>query len=439
MDKRTSSRFRFSVVLGVVAASLAALAPRAARAGEAAAGRERGRVTFTRDIAPILFQRCASCHRPGEVAPFPLLSYRDAGKRARLIKTVTTERSMPPWKAEGELGHFSNDRRLTDEEIALLARWVDEGAPEGDPADLPAPPRFTPGWQLGEPDMIVKMGEPYELVAEGPDVYRCFVIPVKVPRGKYVKAIEYRAGNRRIVHHAVHALMPHKQAMARLAKGDGKSFGSGLAPPGQLMPGPLAFWTPGMMPRALPEGFAAEWPEGADLVLQLHLHPSGKPETEQSSIGFHLTDEKPRGRLRLMVLSNSKVDIPPDAPNHLVTASKTIADDVAVFGVFPHMHLIGRTVHVTARLPDGTSRPIIDIDDWNFNWQYYYQFSTPLRLPAGTRLEGRWTYDNSSGNPANPSRPPRRVTYGEQTTNEMAILTLDLMPVERSDKPAGDR
>jgi hypothetical protein len=140
-----------------------------------------------------------------------------------------------------------------------------------------------------------------------------------------------------------------------------------------------------------------------------------------------------------MVLSNSKVDIPPDAPNHLVTASKTIADDVAVFGVFPHMHLIGRTVHVTARLPDGTSRPIIDIDDWNFNWQYYYQFSTPLRLPAGTRLEGRWTYDNSSGNPANPSRPPRRVTYGEQTTNEMAILTLDLMPVERSDKPAGDR
>lgn len=401
--------------------------------------RAEGVVTFNKDVAPLLFQRCATCHRPGEVAPFPLLGYRDASKRAELIRAVTAGRSMPPWKVEPGSGHFADDRRLTDDQVALIARWVEDGAPEGDPADLPPLPRFAAGWQLGEPDMVVTMDEPYTLVAEGPDVYRCFVIPNPVPAGKYLRAVEYRPGNRRIVHHAVIATLPRRTARAKLAAGDGKSFASGLALPGRLLPGPLAFWTPGMEPRPLPEGLAAELPEGDDLILQLHLHPSGKPETEQTSIGLHFSDQKPSGRLKLMILSNNKIDIPPGEADHAVSASTTIREPVKVHGIFPHMHLIGRTVRVTATLPDGTTEPLIAIGDWDFNWQLYYQYAAPLRLPAGTRLEGRWTYDNSVANPANPSRPPRRVTYGEQTVNEMAILVLDVTPDAQAAPEVGTR
>lgn len=387
-----------------------------------------GSVTFNKDVAPLVFQHCSTCHRPGEVAPFSLLSYRDTSKRAKLIRSVVEDRVMPPWKAEPGIGHFSDDRRLTDEQVATFIRWIEAGTPEGDPADLPAPPKFVTGWKFGEPDLVVKMTEPYELAAEGPDLYRCFVIPMKVPAGKYLEAVEYRPGNRRIVHHAVLTTLPERVAQAKLDEADGKSFASGLAPPGQLLPGQLAFWTPGMEPRPLPDGFAAEFPNQSALVLQLHLHPSGKPETEQSSIGFHFTDQKPKGRLRLVLLNNSQIDIPAGEAKHVVKVSKTLPGPVDVYGLFPHMHLIGRSVKVTAALPDGTTKPLISINDWDFNWQNYYQYQTPVSLPAGTKLEGTWTFDNSADNPANPSHPPTRVTYGEQTTNEMAILMLDIIP-----------
>ena len=248
--------------------------------------------------------------------------------------------------------------------------------------------------------------------------------------------MEYRPGNRRIVHHAVLTTLPHQAAQAKLASGDGKSFGSGLAPPGQPLPGPLGIWTPGKQPRPLPEGYAAAWPKGADLVLQLHLHPSGKPETEQSSIGLHFTDEKPQGRVRMMVLSNNRVDIRAGASSHTIEASTTLKQPTEIFGIFPHMHLIGRTVKLTATLPDGSIEPLLSIGDWDFNWQNYYQYASPVRLPAGTRLDGRWTYDNSEANPANPNDPPKRVTFGEQTANEMAIAIIDIIPPAGAPEPA---
>jgi mono/diheme cytochrome c family protein len=415
-------------VITLVFLALGCLA-REAGAGDAAS------VTFNKDIAPLVFKRCTPCHRPGEVAPFPLLDYQQVSKRAKLIKEVTSTRIMPPWKAEPGAGHFADERRLTDDQVATIARWVDAGTPEGDKTDLPIAPKFVDGWQLGEPDMVVKMPEPYPLAADGPDVYRCFVIPLEVPAGKYLEAVEYRAGNRRVVHHAVLSTLPHPTALKKLAEGDGKSFGSGLAPPGQLLPGPLAFWTPGMESRPLPDGFAAAWPDRADLILQLHLHPSGKPETEQSSIGLHFTDKKPRARLRLMVLNNDDIDIAPGEANHVVEAVKTLPAAVEVYGIFPHMHLIGRTVKVTAKLPDGTAIPLISIGDWDFHWQSYYQYTTPVKLPAGTRLEGRFTYDNSAANPANPSKPPKRATYGEQTVDEMAIVVLDVLPAAKPPAP----
>lgn len=395
-------------------------------AGTAPAG-ESAEVTFNKDVAPILFRRCAGCHRPGEVAPFSLLGYRDAAKRAAHLAEATASRQMPPWKAEPGAGSFADERRLTDDEIALIRRWADSGAVEGDPADLPPAPRFTEGWQLGEPDLVLKMAEPYTLTGSGADEYRCFVLPIQVPPGKYIKAIEYRPGNRKIVHHAVISALPHDQAVAKLAEGDGKSFLSGLAPPGRLLSGPLSIWTPGMDPHRLPADLAASWPEKTDLVLQLHLHPSGKPEVEQSVLGIHLTDEKPAARLQMSVFSSNKIDIAPGQSDHEVRVSKTLNAPANIFGIFPHMHLIGRTVWAEATLPDATKIPLISIAHWDFNWQYYYRYAEPVRLPAGTKIDVRWTYDNSAANPANPSNPPRRVTYGEQTVDEMAFLVFDMI------------
>lgn len=388
---------------------------------------EPRKVTFNRDIAPILFNNCAGCHRPGEVAPFSLLSYRDAAKRSGLIAELTGNRTMPPWKAEHAAVPFAGERRLSEDQIALIQRWSETGAVEGDPADRPAVPRFTNGWQLGEPDMVVKMPEPYRLAASGPDEYRCFVLPIQIPEGKYIRSIEYRPGNRKIVHHAVFTSMPHKMAAARLAEGDGKSFLSGLAPPGRILSGPLSIWTPGMEPALLPDDLAARWPAGTDLVLQLHLHPSGKPEAEQSVLGFHLTDKRPRAGLQIMVLSSSEIDIPPDESDYEIRASKMLLDEADVFGIFPHMHLVGHSVRAEATLPDGAKMPLISIADWDFNWQNYYRYKSPLHLPAGTMIDVCWSYDNSDANPGNPSRPPRRVTYGEQTTDEMAFLVFDVI------------
>ena len=433
----SSVRPKFALALALAVTAGSATCSAAALPEKTSGGGAEATVTFNRDIAPLVFERCAGCHRPGEVAPFSLLGYRDASKRAKLIRSVTGERTMPPWKAEPGIGHFVDDRRLSDDQVALIARWVDAGAPEGDPSDLPPVPQFTTGWQIGEPDMVVTMPEPYSLVAEGRDEYRCFVIPLKLPEGKYLTAVEYRPGNRRIVHHAVLTSLPHQAALTKLAAGDGKSFASGLAPPGQLLPGPLGIWTPGKQPRELPDHLAATWPDGADLVLQLHLHPSGKPETEQSTIGLHLTDVKPTGRVNMVFLSNNRVDIPPGAVDHVIEASRTLKQPAELHGIFPHMHLIGRTVKVTAILPDGTREPLLSIGDWDFNWQHYYEYASPVRLPAGTRLEGRWTYDNSEANAANPNRQdPKRVNFGEQTENEMAIAIFDMIPVAAGTQPA---
>jgi hypothetical protein len=396
--------------------------------GSLAGASEGPAVTFNKDIAPLVFRSCTPCHRPGEVAPFSLLNYAQASKRAKLIRDVVAERTMPPWKADGNSPHFADERKLTDAEVATITSWVEAGTPEGDPSDLPAAPQFATGWQLGDPDMIIKMPEAYSLSADGPDLYRCFVIPVQIPAGKYLKSVEFRPGNRKIVHHAVLTQLPHAMSEKKLKEGDGKSFASGLTPPGMLLPGQLAFWTPGMMPRELPEGLAAEWQRGVDLVLQLHLHPSGKPETEQSSIGFHFTEKKPTSRLRMVALSNDKLDIPAGQSDFPVDATRTIREAVDLYGIFPHMHLIGKSVNVNAKLPDGKTIPLININAWDFNWQNYYQYSKPIRLPAGTRLEGHFIFNNSAANPANPSTPPKRVTFGEQTADEMALVLMDVLP-----------
>jgi mono/diheme cytochrome c family protein len=411
------------------AVSLAGDDPCFAQGEPVASAVQAGRVTFSKDIAPILFRHCAECHRPGDVAPFSLLGYADARKRATMIQAVTSERLKPPWKSVEGHGSFVGERRLSAEEVDRIARWVERGKPEGDPKDLPAPPRFKGGWKLGQPDIVVTMPEAYEVPAEGRDIDRNFVFKPDIPEGRYIRAVEYRPSNRQVVHHATLTI----DATGRARKRDEADPVPGLdgagSPTGQLLPGRMATWTPGRDALPLPDGLSMPWKPAADFILQLHLHPSGKPEVERSSVGFYLTDQPPRRSMMDLILIDMKIDIPPGEPSYRTRAELAVPIDVQVLGTFPHMHLIGREIKLTAYPPGGEPVSLLRIDDWDFNWQTYYQYAASVTLAAGTRIVMEAVHDNSADNIRNPSRPPKRVTWGEQTADEMSLAFLQVMPV----------
>jgi mono/diheme cytochrome c family protein len=384
-------------------------------------------VTFNKHIAPIVFGQCATCHRPGEVAPFSLLTYQDVKKRAEQIRDVTASRYMPPWKSVPGHGKFVAERRLSDEQLSQIDRWFRGGMPEGDAADLPPTPKFAEGWLLGKPDLVISMPEAYHVPADGNDIYRNFVIPAPQLAGKLIKAIEFHPGNRRVVHHAVLATDLTGGARKLDAEDPGLGF-TRFNVPGQLLPGGLAIWVPGIDPPTLPSGFSMPWPKNADFIVQLHLHPSGKPETEQSNIGFYFTDEPPQRSMIDLVLIQKKIDIPPGEKAYQTHDELTLPVDMRAYGIFPHMHLLGKEVKITATAPDGTVTPLLWIDDWDFNWQSLYQYAEPVLLVSGTKIAMQCIHDNSADNPRNPSTPPRRVTWGEQTTDEMSVAIVQLVP-----------
>lgn len=422
--------YRLLPLLGVLA-----LFPAGARAVETAvAGPAKAAVTFNKDIAPVIFEHCAACHRPGEVAPFSLLTFRDVKKKVRQITQMTESRQMPPWKAVPGHFEFQGERRLSDAQIALFSRWAQDGTPEGDARDLPPAPKFISGWQLGEPDLVVVMPKAYEVPAEGRDIYRNFVIPVEIPAGKFIRAVEYRPGNRRVVHHAGLAF----DAARKFRELDGKDGAPGftqISLPGQLFPGASGFWVPGKETRPLPDGVTFAWPKGADFLLQLHLHPDGKPETERSTIGFYFTTERPRRSLGGMMLLAGGINIPPGEKAYHCHVESVMKTDGELYGLFPHMHLIGKEVKVTALLPDGSKQSLLQIDAWDFNWQSFYEYAKPVFLPAGTKVMLDTTHDNSAENPANPNHPPRQVVAGEQTTNEMSAVLIEYFPKNTAGRP----
>jgi hypothetical protein len=389
--------------------------------------------TFSHDIAPIIWNNCAACHHKGEVAPFSLTSYRDVAKRAKQIAEITTSRTMPPWHAEPGYGDFQHERRLTDEQIKLLADWAAAGAPEGDAKETPALPKFPEGWALGEPDLVVKMPEPYTLRAERPDVFRCFVVPLDVPAGKYVRAVEYRPANRKITHHAL-LFLDTTGAARRLDDADPGPGYSRMGGVGFLPSGGLGGWAPGAPPHRFPEHAARKIAPGTDLVIQTHFHPSGKVETEQASVGIYLTDEAPtRTAVTLPLGLRSNIDIPPGVKDYTWSDAFTLPISVEVPGLSPHAHYLCRDMKVWATLPSGERKWLIWIKDWDFDWQGQYLYKEPLKLPAGSKVEMVYTYDNSADNPRNPSNPPRRVRRGEQTTDEMGITFISMMPESRAD------
>jgi hypothetical protein len=378
--------------------------------------------TFNTDIAPILYEHCATCHRPGQVAPFPLLDYQDAAKRAGLIATVTAKRLMPPWKAEAGYGHFRDERRLSDQQISLIQHWAENGAPEGDPQTKPSPPEFASGFRAGKPDAVITVAEAFHIPADGPDIVQCFVVPLGFDAERYVKTVEFQPGNPRVVHHALFFLDASGEARrldAATPEPGYPCFGSPRFAPS----GALGGWAPGATPQPLSDGMALPIRKGADLVIQTHYHPSGKPETDQSSMGLTFT-EHPRRGLAHMVVGKRRIDLSPGDSHQVVTDWMEAPQDIELVNIAPHAHLLCKEMKVDARLPDGTTKPLIWIKDWDFNWQGEYRYVEPMKLPKGTRIELQYAYDNSSGNPRNPSSPPRRVTYGEQTTDEMALLFL---------------
>ena len=424
-----------AVPLTVAAATLAgvhAASPEQAVRGASATATAP---TFNKDVAPILYENCATCHRPGEVAPFALLTFQDAAKRAPLIAAVTSARQMPPWKAEPGHGTFLNERRLTDAQIATLRAWSDAGAPEGDAKDKPALPHFPEGWQAGEPDQVVTMGSAFSLAADGQDQFRCFVLPLNLDHDVNISGFEFRPGNRRVVHHAI-IYIDSTGAGRRLAaqsKGDGYRCvgGPGFSASG----GALGGWAPGADPRRPEPETALAVPRNSDLVVQTHYHPTGKAEQDRSSLGLHYSEPATRGRVG-MVLVNRRLYIKPGDPKYVVEASAVVPQDVDLVGITPHAHWLATDMKVDARLPDGTTTPLIWIKDWDFNWQGQYRYAKPVHLPKGTRLEMRYVYDNSENNPHNPASPPKTVTWGEETNDEMALAFLEFVLPSPKDVPA---
>ena len=392
--------------------------------------------TFNKDIAPILYQNCAICHRPGEVAPFSLLTYQDAAKRARLIATVTERRYMPPWKAEPGYGTFANERRLTDAQIALLQEWAEAGAPEGDSTEKPVRPLFADGWQGGKPDRVLTLASKYALPADGPDQFRCFVLPLNLDQDVYVGSVEFRPDNRRIVHHALVFVDLNGTARRRAASANGSysCFGG----PGVPGVGLIGGWTPGSIPLARSDDFSRPIPRGADVVVQIHYHPSGKPELDQSSLGLTFSGPPNRGLTAALVLG-PHIDIPPGDSHYVVKGQVVLPRDVELAAIAPHAHYLCKDMKVTAHLPDGSSVPLIWIRDWDFNWQGTYRYEKPIALPKDTRVDLEYTFDNSENNPRNPAHPPVRVRWGEQTTDEMALAFLAIVLPSPEDARAFER
>ncbi|MBS0207973.1 MAG: ascorbate-dependent monooxygenase [Planctomycetes bacterium] len=384
-------------------------------------------ITYAQHVAPILWSNCAGCHRPGEVGPFSLLKYEDAAKRADFLASITAERRMPPWKAAEGFGEFKDEHRLTPQEIDLIGRWAAAGAPEGNPTDLPEPPKFVDGWQLGEPDLVLEMKEEFTVPADGRDIYQCFVIPIPIDENKTVAAVEFRPGNRRVVHHGILYLDSNGAARAKDDKEPGQGYRS-FGGPGILPTGGLGGWAPGVTTRKLPEGVGKYLRKGCDLVMQIHYHPSGKVEQDRSRVGIYFAKTEAKLLLGGLSIVSRGLNIPPGADKHRVTAKcEPLPVDIKALAVYPHMHLLGRQMKVYAETPDGKQLPMVWVKDWDFNWQGSYVFAQPQRLPKGSVIHVEAEYDNSESNPHNPNSPPKLVTWGEETTDEMCLLTCVLV------------
>jgi Flp pilus assembly protein TadD len=390
--------------------------------------------TFSKDIAPIVFEACVSCHRADGPGPFPLTTYDEVRRRATQIAKVTASRFMPPWKVEPGVSHFVGQRLLTDREIALIDQWAKNGAPQGDPTEAPAVPKFADGWLLGKPDLIVTPEAAYSLPAQDSDAFRIFAIRIPVARRTYVTGIEFHPGNARVVHHA-NIRIDRTTATRRLDDADPLPGYDGLMPRSAEYPdGHFLGWTPGQIAPLVQPELAWTLEPGSDLVVQLHLQPSGAVEDVRPEIGLYFTDRTPSKTPTILRLGSQGIDIPPGEPHYVIRDSYVLPVDVQLLAIQPHAHYRARQIRGLATFPDGTSRVVMQIKDWDFRWQHVYREERPLPLPKGTRLSMEYTYDNSSTNIRNPELPPARVFWGQRSRDEMGDLWFQLLASNETDR-----
>jgi Flp pilus assembly protein TadD/mono/diheme cytochrome c family protein len=406
--------------------------PKEPQAQKAAHQAEGGSVTFARDVAPILYRHCATCHRPDGAAPFSLLTYEDARRRGSQMATVTGSRYMPPWKPEPGFGDFAGERRLSDAEIATIDRWVKGGQAEGSPAELPPLPRWSAGWQLGTPDLIVPLPE-FTLRADGADVFRNFVVAVPGSATRYVRGFEFRPGGRG-VHHANIRLDPTPASRALDEADPAPGYEGAVLHSADYPDGHFLGWTPGQATPLATSDLAWRLAAGDDLVVQLHLQPTGKPEVIQPSIALYFSSEPPSRAPAILRLGRQNLDIAPGDAAYRVTDSYVLPVDAEIRAIQPHAHYRARRVSAWAAVPGGGRRPLIVINNWDFNWQDQYRYNTPFWVPAGTKLEMEYEFDNSDANPRNPTHPPGRVSWGWRSSDEMADVWIQVMTRSEADR-----
>ena len=419
-------------VHAAVLAVLAVAGARGAAAQTAPAAADTAPVTFNQHIAPILHGHCAQCHRPGGAGPFALLTFADASRRAAQLAAVTRSGFMPPWKADGHPGEFVAQPRLTTEQVAAIARWA--AAPVEGPGRPPAPPRWPEGWYLGEPDLVVTLPDGYTLPGEPSDVFRIFAVPLPVTGTRYVRGIEFHPGNGRVVHHA-NIRVDRSDGSRRLDAADPTPGYDGLlARSAEYPDGHFLGWTPGQIAPLVDADLAWRLDPGTDLVVQLHMQPSGKPETVRPSIAFFFSDAPPTRTPSILRLGSQGIDIPAGEAAYVVEDRYTLPVDATLLAVQPHAHYRAADVTGTATLPDGSTRTLIHIGAWDFRWQHVYRYTQPVRLPRGTTVAMRYVYDNSAGNPRNPQVPTQRVRWGQRSFDEMGDLWFQLATDSDADR-----
>jgi hypothetical protein len=421
-----------------------------------------GDVTFSRDVAPILYKRCVTCHRPGDIAPMSLLTYKDARPWAAAIKEAVLSRKMPPWKADPHFGKWTNDPSLTPDELRTITAWVDGGKVEGDPKLMPAAPQFPEGWKIGKPDQILAIPE-QKLEGKGTDVHVTLMVPTNFTQDMWVTAAELRAGNRQVVHHA-HVFVVDKEQPAAAAAAKAKdpvaeyakwlhiregteSWVRPEAPviddgcvvdDNAVFPGTkqaelgslISSYLPGRDPDVYPAGTARKIPAGASLRFQIHYsRTTGKPETDITSVGLIFAKEPPRQIARRIDLSNHMFRIPAGDSNHQVTECHTFQKDMYITSLTPHMHLRGKSMRISVTYPDGRKETLLNVPDYNFHWQITYRAAKAIFIPKGTRLEIVAHYDNSRNNPLNPD-PTKAVRWGSQSETEMMDGWVEFLDAE---------
>jgi hypothetical protein len=371
-------------------------------------------VTFTKDILPIMQERCQECHRPGQIGPFSLMNYRQVRGWSKMIQEVTNERRMPPWSADADLGVFKNDRSLKPEELAKLNAWIENGMPQGDPADAPEPVQWNDEWRIGTPDVIFDMPEEVTIEATGVVPYKFYRTPTNFTEDKYIKAMEAKAGNPKVVHHILMFVLP-PGAEGRFRGDDAavsefQGIGNGF----------LTGFAPGTIPVMFEGGEGIIIPAGSSLLWQMHYTPTGKVETDRSQFGMIFSDTKPETLILEGGIMAPNIQIPPHAEHYVLTEENVVPRNAWLRSMTPHSHYRGKSWFYELELPDGSVKPLMNVSKYDFNWQITYELAEPVYMPKGSKLRATAVYDNSANNPYNPD-PDKLVTWGDQTWEEMMI------------------